>query len=118
MQAATWNNPRFLHSYDDTVHGGLILPRGMLDTVASLATQTGSRLDITEERTPGTQQEFAFTAMLTSVQDAAVTNLVRHDLGVLVAPTGSVKTVMACAAPAARPASASSAAAAADRVAN
>jgi hypothetical protein len=74
----------------------------MLDTVASLATQTGSRLDVTEERTPATQQEFTFTATLTSVQDAAVTNLARHDLGVLIAPPGAGKTVMACAVIAAR----------------
>jgi hypothetical protein len=86
MRAATWNNPRFLHSYDETLDGGLILPRSMLDTVTSLAAQAGSRLDVTDERTPGTQQEATFTATLTSVQDAAVTDLARHDLGVLVAP--------------------------------
>ena len=88
MRASTWNIPRFLHSYDETVDGGLILPRGMLDTVASLATQTGSRLDVTDERTPGTQHEFTLTATLTSVQRTAVTDLARHDLGVLVAPPG------------------------------
>jgi superfamily II DNA or RNA helicase len=102
MRASTWNIPRFLHSYDETVDGGLILPRGMLDTITSLAAQAGSRLDITDERTPGTQQEFTFTATLTSVQRAAVTGLARHDLGVLVAPPGAGKTVMACAVIAAR----------------
>jgi hypothetical protein len=102
MRASTWNIPRFLHNYDETLDGGLILPRGMLDTVTSLAAQAGSRLDVTDERTPGTQQEFTFTATLTSVQRAAVTDLTRHDLGVLVAPPGAGKTVMACAVIAAR----------------
>ena len=85
MRASTWNIPRFLHSCDETLDGGLILPRGMLDTVTSLAAQAGSRLDVTDERAPGTQHELTFTATLTSVQRAAVTDLARHDLGVLVA---------------------------------
>jgi superfamily II DNA or RNA helicase len=102
MRASTWNIPRFLHSYDETLDGGLILPRGMLDTLTSLAAQAGSRLDITDERSAGTQQEFTFTAALTTVQHAAVTDLARHDLSVLVAPPGSGKTVMACAVIAAR----------------
>ena len=33
MRASTYNIPRFLHSYDETLDGGLILPRGMLATV-------------------------------------------------------------------------------------
>ena len=53
MRASTWNIPRFLHSYDEPVDGGLILPRSMLDTVTSLAAQAGSRRDVTDERTPG-----------------------------------------------------------------
>jgi hypothetical protein len=65
MRASTYNIPRFLHSYDETLDGGLILPRGMLGTVTDLAAQAGSRLDITDERTPGTAQKFTFTANLT-----------------------------------------------------
>jgi superfamily II DNA or RNA helicase len=97
MRASTWNIPRFLHAYDETLDGGLILPRGMLDTVTSLAAQAGSRLEITDERARGTTQELAFAALLTDAQREAVTELTRHDLGVLVAPPGSGKTVMACA---------------------
>jgi hypothetical protein len=96
MRASTWNIPRFLHSYDETLDGGLILPRGMLDTVTGLAAQAGSRLDVTDERAVGTEQAFTFTAALTSVQRDAVAELAGHDLGVLVALPGSGKTVMAC----------------------
>jgi hypothetical protein len=105
MRASTYNIPRFLHSYDETLDGGLILPRGMLGTVTNLAAQAGSRLDITDERTSGTAQQFTFTATLTPPQRVAVTELARHDLGMLVAPPGSGKTVIACAVIAAHQAS-------------
>jgi len=105
MRASTYNIPRFLHSYDETLDGGLILPRGMLSSVTDLAAQAGSRLDITDERTQGTAQQFTFTATLTPPQRTAVTELARHDLGVLVAPPGSGKTVIACAVIAAHQAS-------------
>ena len=97
MRASTYNIPRFLHCYQETVDGGLILPRGMLDTVTSLAGQAGSRLKITDDRSPGTSQDFTCSATLTAVQRDAVAELAQHDLGVLVAPPGSGKTVMACA---------------------
>jgi superfamily II DNA or RNA helicase len=102
MRASTYNIPRFLHCYQETTDGGLILPRGMLDTVTSLAAQSGSRLNITDGRSPGISQDFTCTATLTAVQREAVAELARHDLGVLVAPPGSGKTVMACAVIAAR----------------
>ena len=97
MRASTYNIPRFLHCYQETIDGGLILPRGMLNTVTSLAGQAGSRLNITDQRFPGTSQEFTCTAALTAVQRDAVVELAGHDLGVLVAPPGAGKTVMACA---------------------
>jgi hypothetical protein len=56
MHASTWNVSRFLHSYEATLDGGLVLPRGMLGTVTSLAEQADGRLVITDERVLGTSR--------------------------------------------------------------
>ncbi len=97
MRASTYNIPRFLHAFDETLDGGLILPRGTLDTITDLAAQAGSHLTVADERTQGEAQQFAFTGTLTQSQHAAVAELTRHDIGVLVAPPGAGKTVIACA---------------------
>jgi superfamily II DNA or RNA helicase len=97
MRASTWNVPRFLHSFDETIDGGLIMPRGLGDTVASLAEEAGSSLEITDERSAGTTLAVTFSGTLASIQRAAVDELTRHDLGILVAPPGAGKTVVACA---------------------
>ena len=96
-RASTWDTPRFLQFFDETIDGGLIVPRGMLTTVTELAVQAGSKLNLTDERAVGTTQAFTCSAVLAGPQQAAVQVLTGHDLGVLVAPPGTGKTVMACA---------------------
>ena len=46
-------SPRFLRFFDETIDGGLIVPRGVLTTVTELAAQAGSKLDLTDERAAG-----------------------------------------------------------------
>ncbi len=70
---------------------------GLAGTVTSLAEEAGSGVEISDERSAGRTQDFPFNATLTGIQRAAVDEVARHELGVLVAPPGSGKTAIASA---------------------
>ena len=95
---STWGIPRFLHSYDETLAGALVLPRGLMQVAETVVTETGSKLEVADERANGERQQLPFTTSLRDEQSAAVAALVDHELGVLVGPPGAGKTVIACAA--------------------
>jgi superfamily II DNA or RNA helicase len=97
LRKSTWDTPRFVRGYDITVDDRLVLPRGLRHTVADIVERAGSRLAVTDGRNPGDEIDVTFSAELTTRQGGAVSALLAHDDGVLVAPPGSGKTVMACA---------------------
>ncbi|MEO9238625.1 MAG: DEAD/DEAH box helicase family protein [Jatrophihabitantaceae bacterium] len=96
-RASTWDTPRFLLSYDETITGDLVLPRGLSGRLEELIAEVGSRLEVVDDTTPGQPQAFTFQGELDPEQQAAHDALAGHDLGVLVAPPGAGKTVIACA---------------------
>ena len=96
MRFSTWNTPRFISCYGEDLEW-LHLPRGLTEQVADLLVGLGSRLDLTDDRADPEQINLRFVGELRPQQAAAVGDLVGHDRGVLVAPPGAGKTVMACA---------------------
>jgi superfamily II DNA or RNA helicase len=97
LRKSTWDTPRFIRGYDITLDDHLVLPRGLRHTVTSIVERAGSRLALTDVRNPGVEIDVAFTAELKPDQAIAVGAMLSTDDGVLVAPPGSGKTVMACA---------------------
>jgi superfamily II DNA or RNA helicase len=93
---STYQLPRFLRCYTEDLDD-LVLPRGLRDVVERLVAEAGSRLQLTDVRTDPDRHEFAFTAELSVEQSGAAAALAEHDLGLLVAPPGAGKTVIACA---------------------
>jgi superfamily II DNA or RNA helicase len=97
LRKSTWDTPRYVRGYDITMDDRLVLPRGLRHTITNIVEQAGSRLAVTDNRNPGAEIDVAFTADLSTKQGAAVSAMLAHDDGILVAPPGSGKTVMACA---------------------
>jgi superfamily II DNA or RNA helicase len=88
--------PRLIRCYDEELDL-LRLPRGLLDAARKVIESAGSTLELEDRRNAPESIEVTSTITLTSVQQTAVDAVVDHGHAVLVAPTGSGKTVMACA---------------------
>jgi hypothetical protein len=95
---STWDTPRFLYSYDETAEGDLVLPRGLYGLLTDLIDSAGSTLRIDDKRVTGDRHEFVCSTQLRPEQADAVRHLVEEDTSVLIAPPGSGKTVIDCAA--------------------
>ena len=93
---STHKTPRVIACHEDT-GDRLLLPRGCLDDVVNEIEATGAEVTVRDERSDGSQITATFTGTLTSPQRAAVNAMAAHETGVLVAPPGAGKTVMATA---------------------
>ncbi|MFH2068602.1 MAG: DEAD/DEAH box helicase family protein [Candidatus Omnitrophota bacterium] len=73
----------------------LTLPRGCFESLLSLAKKHGITINIKDERTTGKKVNFKFYGKLEEKQKETVSEMLKNDIGVLVAPSGSGKTVLA-----------------------
>jgi superfamily II DNA or RNA helicase len=94
MRLATWDKPRVI-SCSEEFPQHLGLPRGCLQEVRDLLKEHGIRVVIRDERYPGKPIAVNFEGNLREDQAEAIRQTLRHDEGVLCAPTAFGKTVVA-----------------------
>ena len=96
LRLSTWKTPRFLRCYGESLDR-LLLPRGLREAAETVVAEAGSRLVVREQHPDSARIEVQLQATLPAGQQDALDALCRHELGVLVAPPGAGKTVLACA---------------------
>lgn len=97
MRMSVWDKPRVIGCAENYPQH-IALPRGCLDSALSLLNDNGIASEIIDERFAGTACDVTFQGKLRPDQEAAVSELLYHDCGVLCAPTAFGKTVTAAAA--------------------
>ena len=96
MRMPVWNKPRIIGCAENHPrHIGL--PRGCLDVVIELLKEHDILPDIQDARLPGRKVMAKFTGTLRKDQKIAVREMLKHEFGVLCAPTAFGKTVAAAA---------------------
>lgn len=93
---STFGVPRVVTCFEHE-SSELRLPRGLADEVRQLLTSADAKVAIKHHGPRRRKQGIAFTGELRTDQRQAVQALLKHQEGVLVAPPGAGKTVMACA---------------------
>ena len=94
MRLPVWNKPRIIGCAENYCqHIGL--PRGCLDAILNLLNDNHIRPELQDERLPGHKVPVRFAGNLRKDQEAAVGEMLTHEIGVLCAPTAFGKTVTA-----------------------
>lgn len=93
MRLSTFGKPRIISCAEDFGrHIGL--PRGSMDEAISLLQAHGIKVEIKDERFTGTSIDVKFQGELRPLQEKAVRAMLKHDIGVLGAPTAFGKTAV------------------------
>ena len=95
LRLSTFRTPRFIKCYEED-STCLYLPRGLLEDLQKVVQKAGSQLSITDLRHVPDTLSLNFCGTLTPLQEQVVRSMLLHDQGILVAPPGIGKTVMAC----------------------
>ena len=93
MRLSTALTPRVIACSEERSEH-IALPRGCWPEVEALLNEHGIVLSVKDEREEGAALDCSFTGTLTSSQERSARALLAHDIGVLVAPPGTGKTVV------------------------
>ncbi len=93
MRLSTHNTLHVIACFEE-LSKHVALPRGCHDALQSLLDDHGISLHIDDKRRAGTPTDFNFHGTLSDIQQLTVAELIRHDIGIFVAPPGSGKTVV------------------------
>jgi superfamily II DNA or RNA helicase len=96
MRLSVWDKPRVIGCAENFPNH-IALPRGCLDAAKELLRENGIRFDLRDERFDGQRLDLRFAGMLRPDQEEAMAQVLRHDTGVLCAPTAFGKTVTSAA---------------------
>ncbi|MCG5549399.1 DEAD/DEAH box helicase [Halorhodospira halochloris] len=96
MRLPVWNKPRII-SCAENLSQHVAIPRGCLEAVLDLLHDNQIRPVLRDERLAGQKIKARFTGKLRQDQKAAVEQMLKHEFGVLCAPTAFGKTVTAAA---------------------
>lgn len=94
MRLSTFGKPRIIGCADDFPRH-VAIPRGCLSELENLTDALGIKLEVQDKRTTGQPLMVSFQGNLAPEQLTAASELVKHDDGILVAPPGFGKTVLA-----------------------
>lgn len=96
MRLPVWDKPRIIGCAENyPLH--IALPRGCLDAVENLLSENEIRCEFQDERYTGDLINTELSGILREDQKAAVSAMLKHNVGVLCAPTAFGKTVTAAA---------------------
>lgn len=96
MRMPAWDEPRVI-GCADCYPKHIALPRGCLSAAQELLQENSIRCNLIDERVDGVHFDFQFIGTLRSDQEAAVSEMLKYDIGTLCAPTAFGKTVAAAA---------------------
>jgi superfamily II DNA or RNA helicase len=96
MRFAVWDKPRVIGCAENFPKH-IALPRGCRDAIDELCELNAIRCNWTDERNVGAPLETEFVGSLREDQQLALDQLLKHEIGVLCAPTAFGKTVTAAA---------------------
>jgi superfamily II DNA or RNA helicase len=94
MRLSIWDKPRVICCSEEFAHH-IALPRGCLEEVSALLKDHGIGISIRDERCTGKPIAVNFEGNLRDDQAEAVRLTLRHNEGILCAPTAFGKTVVA-----------------------